>query len=212
MFSFVLSVLVISCAILLRRQYTVLRQFARSSFDLTAVAMQFDNVSTHLALNAPIPPNTIAEDRPDPFSFSACLLAKDVNIILPEWLAYHYTFLPLRRLIVAVDPMTETDPTPTLDLYRSLGVNITIWTNHTDAYWVDGKDYWLKSDYVITNETIYKKIRDRHKHRQKIFYKGCLQQLHREGRSWTALVDADEYIAFNHICTSKTKFWHRIQS
>eukprot|EP00984_Skeletonema_dohrnii_P032193 scaffold25805_cov78-Skeletonema_dohrnii-CCMP3373.AAC.1 len=28
--------------------------------------------------------------------WSACLLIKDNNIILPEWLAYHYTVLPLR--------------------------------------------------------------------------------------------------------------------
>ena len=41
-------------------------------------------------------------------SWSACLLLKDNNIILPEWLAYHYTVLPLRRLIVAVDPSSKT--------------------------------------------------------------------------------------------------------
>lgn len=38
-----------------------------------------------------------ADDDPKPpFFFSACLLIKDNNIILPEWLAYHYTVLPLR--------------------------------------------------------------------------------------------------------------------
>jgi len=46
--------------------------------------------------------NNHKEDRPLPFSFSACLLIKDNNIILPEWLAYHYTVLPLRRLIKQV--------------------------------------------------------------------------------------------------------------
>ena len=28
-----------------------------------------------------------------PFTFGACLLIKDDNQILPEWLAYHYTVL-----------------------------------------------------------------------------------------------------------------------
>ena len=50
-----------------------------------------------------------------PFAFSACLLIKDNNIILPEWLAYHYTVLPLRRLIVAVDTLSHTDPSQILD-------------------------------------------------------------------------------------------------
>jgi len=47
---------------------------------------------------------------PDSFSFpfSACLIIKDDNIILPEWMAYHYTILPLRRLIVGVDVMSYT--------------------------------------------------------------------------------------------------------
>lgn len=35
---------------------------------------------------------------------SACLLVKDENNNLPEWIAYHYHNLPLRYLVVAVDP------------------------------------------------------------------------------------------------------------
>jgi len=50
----------------------------------------------------PILPSSIS------FPFSACLIIKDDNIILSEWLAYHYTILPLRRLIVGVDVMSYT--------------------------------------------------------------------------------------------------------
>ena len=67
--------------------------------------------------------------------WSACLLIKDNNIILPEWLAYHYTVLPLRRLIVAVDPTSKTDPRYIFDQYKSIGMNVTVWTD--DDYWVD---------------------------------------------------------------------------
>ena len=49
------------------------------------------------------------EDQQLPFTFSACLMIKDNNILLPEWLAYHYTVLPLRRLIVGVDTLSHTD-------------------------------------------------------------------------------------------------------
>jgi len=38
--------------------------------------------------------------------FSGCLLIKDMNHLLPEWLAYHYTVLPMHRLILAVDPVS----------------------------------------------------------------------------------------------------------
>jgi hypothetical protein len=63
-----------------------------------------------------------------PFSFSACLLVKDDNKILPEWLAYHYEVLPLRRLIIAIDPLSTTSPEPILQAYRKIGMNITVST------------------------------------------------------------------------------------
>ena len=43
-------------------------------------------------------------------SFSICLLMKDDNDILPEWIAYHYHSLQLRHLIVAIDPYSTTSP------------------------------------------------------------------------------------------------------
>ena len=138
----------------------------------------------------------IEDYRPQPFSFSACLLIKDNNILLPEWLAYHYTVLPLRRLIVGVDPLSHTDPTPIFDSYGSIGMNISIWTN--DSFWVDGYEAHEKKDFSITNETDHEGLRIRYKYRQKVFYKSCMQQLHDENRSWTILIDTDEYLAFNY--------------
>merc|ERR1740124_1124009 len=35
---------------------------------------------------------------------AVCLLIRDDNDRLPEWLAYHYQMLPLLHLVVAVDP------------------------------------------------------------------------------------------------------------
>lgn len=64
-----------------------------------------------------------------PFPMAACLIIKDQSRLLPEWLAYHYTFLPLRRLIVSVDPFSVTDPTSTLNMWQELGLNVTIWVS-----------------------------------------------------------------------------------
>jgi hypothetical protein len=69
-------------------------------------------------------------NKPSPqpaFNFSACLLIKDDNQILPEWIAYHYTVLPLRHLIVAVDPFSLTSPKPILDEFSRLGMDIEVW-------------------------------------------------------------------------------------
>ena len=125
-----------------------------------------------------------------PFAFSACLLIKDNNIILPEWLAYHYTVLPLRRLIVAVDTLSHTDPSPILDSYRSIGMNITVWKNESL--------YYPNNPYVVTDRTDGSTLKNRYNSIQSNFYTSCLQQLQKEGMTWTAVVDTDEYIAFNY--------------
>ena len=129
--------------------------------------------------------------------WSACLLIKDSNIILPEWLAYHYTTLPLRRLIVAIDPKSTFDPSYIFNQYESIGMNTTIWTD--DDYWVDGPRFHEKRNFTITNDTLPAYAQDRLVYRQKIFYHGCLMQLKEEKQKWTAVIDADEYIAFNYL-------------
>lgn len=139
-------------------------------------------------------------DENYPWTFSACLLIKDQNMLLPEWLAFHYTVLPLRRLIVGIDPHSITDPEPILDLYSSIGMNITIWRNESE-YWQDwgGNKPNDKLDFQLTNTSSWIEKRDRHRKRQRRFYAGCLQRLRDEGRTWTAVIDADEYLAFNHF-------------
>lgn len=142
---------------------------------------------------------TNVEDKPTPFSFSACLLIKDDNVLLPEWLAYHYTFLPLRRLIVAVDPLSHTTPEPIFEKYRSIGMNITVWTNESTYWWKErAMAEHERLDFVAKNTTTHQILHWRHRYRQKVFYTACLQQLYREGRTWTAFVDTDEYVTFNH--------------
>ena len=139
------------------------------------------------------------EDEPTPFSFSACLLIKDDNVLLPEWLAYHYTFLPLRRLIVAIDPSSHTTPEHIFEKYRAIGMKITVWTKDATYWWKERvmADH-ERVNWVATNETTHKILHWRHRYRQKVFYTACFQQLHKEGRTWTAVIDSDEFVAFNH--------------
>ena len=103
---------------------------------------------------------------------------------------------------MAVDPLSITDPSSILDLYKSLGMNITVWKNDS-IYWKDGRAPHEKLAFVITNETDFKTVRYRYKHRQNVFYASCLQELHNEGSNWTIVVDTDEYIAFNYYDESE---------
>jgi hypothetical protein len=61
----------------------------------------------------------------DDSSFSACLLVMDENFRLQEWIAYAYLTLPLRYLVVTVDPKSKFSPTEKLDIFRS-ELNMTI--------------------------------------------------------------------------------------
>ena len=120
-------------------------------------------------------------------SFSACLLVMDENFRLYEWLAYHYHVLPLRYVVIAVDPGSVLSPEPVLDLFRNeLNMTIITWT---DSDFVD----WEPLPPNTSSEESYQ----RYVMRQRRFLGKCMEHLYQEGLSWTALWDVDEYIIFN---------------
>jgi hypothetical protein len=78
---------------------------------------------------------------------SSCLMWMDDNHYLVEWLAYHHTVLPLRRLIICIDPKSQTSPLSLLERYLSRGLmNITVW-NEDDFFPKEIRDQW-KEDPV----------------------------------------------------------------
>jgi hypothetical protein len=56
----------------------------------------------------------------------------DDTIKLTEWLAYHYTVLPLSHLIVAIDPASvlTTEIQAVLKLWKTR-IHVKVWTNDT---------------------------------------------------------------------------------
>ncbi len=76
-----------------------------------------------------------------------CLLIKDDNDILPEWVAYHYHVFQMRRLIVAVDPDSKTSPLDVLQAWTQnfdyFGLDVTIWNDedYTPEFFYKTKDY-----------------------------------------------------------------------
>jgi hypothetical protein len=151
-------------------------------------------------------------------SFSACLLTMDDNHFLIEWLAYHYHTLPLRHLIVAVDPRSKTSPSHIFDKWRHRNGNRNNNNNHHHGMGMMVIDEWSDRDYFNTTEEdiTVKKLKfpklsratNLHRLRQTTFYEECLRSLKRQGRSWTLLIDTDEYLAYNthtdhHLIISK---------
>ena len=125
---------------------------------------------------------------------SACLIIKDDNPMLIEWLAYHYQVLPLRHLIVASDPSSLTKPTDILDRWRRLipDLNILKWTekdyqfNRTWANSKGGDDPFLIAEYSLVA-------------RQRGFYSSCASYFKEHKRTWVFIFDVDEYVVFNTL-------------
>ena len=91
-----------------------------------------------------------------------CLLIKDDNDILPEWVAYHYHVFQMRRLIVAVDPDSKTSPLDVLqgwiENFDYFGLDVTIWNDedYTPEFFYKTKDYSklpnsVKKSVVLVN-------------------------------------------------------------
>jgi hypothetical protein len=131
--------------------------------------------------------------------FSACLMIMDDNAHLIEWLAYHYQMLPLRRLIIAVDPRSETSPNEILQRWQTQQdpskhhrmIEITTWSD------VDFMPPHNMDAHKKIPDWQTERITDLHRKRQEHFYARCMSRLHYEGKGWTALFDTDEYILAN---------------
>jgi hypothetical protein len=131
-------------------------------------------------------------------SFSACLMFMDDNAHLIEWLGYHYHTLPLRRLIIGIDPRSQTLPTNILERWAGR-IEITEWTDvdfmppHEMSAHVEMQ---LKEDAVSAqqNDALLTAL---FRHRQEEFYTRCMARLKYEGKKWVSFVDTDEYITVN---------------
>jgi hypothetical protein len=137
-------------------------------------------------------------------SFSACVLVMDDNHRLVEWLAYHYHVLPLRYLVIAVDPRSKTSPTLILNRWREMGLYVEEWTDYQ----------FMRKDLarnVVTDEAELHIKRDRHRMRQKNFFRQCLIDMKQANRTYTMLIDTDEFLTYNHQGRDLFEAWETKQ-
>jgi hypothetical protein len=128
---------------------------------------------TYLLLQKPNKPPPPAQEtiRWSPYNsstfMSSCLLWMDDNHYLVEWLAYHYTVLPLRRLILCIDPKSQTSPLSIVERYSSRGLmNVTIW--YEDDFYP--KEIRNQSRNVLDPVLLFRR-------RQKNCYLQCMKTL-----------------------------------
>eukprot|EP00980_Cylindrotheca_fusiformis_P014850 scaffold4050_cov55-Cylindrotheca_fusiformis.AAC.2 len=133
-------------------------------------------------------------------AFSACLIWMDDNHRLPEWLSYHYFTMPLRNLIIAVDPHSN-DQLPKIQKEWFSLMNITIWHDH---------------DYINTKENLRREPRDdsqklerKHNTRQKLFFQECTRHLQKRNQKFAMYLDTDEFITISDEYYAKNGDAHK---
>ena len=146
-------------------------------------------------------------------TMAACLYIMDDTIRLTEWVAYHYTVLPLRRLIVAVDPKSQRPDkiARVLDRWRNY-IQLDVMYNDS---WIELKedegwnrqvyfrnprtDQLEKRPWLVEGKSDHFKSQE-HKRRQNSFIAKCLHKLGTEhDHRWALIMDSDEYLVYNYI-------------
>jgi hypothetical protein len=140
-------------------------------------------------------------------SIAGCLFIMDDTIRLLEWLAYHYTVLPLSHLMVAIDPNSkQTDRI--MEILDSWKGKINIKAYRNDTEWLDLPwDYGYSRSIRHPNGELMTWYREKsseiyfgqvHKRRQNYFCVHCMRHMKQQGMDWTIITDSDEYLMFNY--------------
>lgn len=146
--------------------------------------------------------------------FGACLMFKDDMDLLPEWIAYHYTILPLRYLILGVDVGNQQDPRPYLQQWNALGLQYKVVSLGADDS--GGNGNIKMTSRTTTNTTLNvqqcagSNLHGNHSEttaleahhafvdRQKVFVQQCTMQMQAWNVHWTTFIDSDEFITYNN--------------
>jgi hypothetical protein len=104
--------------------------------------------------------------------------------------------LPMQYLVVAVDPHSETSPSPILEFWRRRHVDLQIveW-NATDIY----KGRWKERGKLEAHKTVasMKNSLVHYLQMQNMFLRNCLRHMKQVNRTWVAVLDSDEFLHFN---------------
>lgn len=72
--------------------------------------------------------------------------------------------------------------------------------------WTD-EDFWRDDLMEMPTNASFQMKRDRHRGRQKYFYRSCLVHLKEINKTWVALHDSDEFLVYNHAGGEAYEAW-----
>lgn len=129
-------------------------------------------------------------------SFGACLMIKEDNSLLYEWLAYHYTVLPLRHVFVGSDEGNKQNPEDVLSRWVTAETGL--------EYWIVNATEFVNRHPQTGNQR--KKYANEHEeahhlfvHRQRSFITTCVEFMKAQGLRWVTFIDTDEFLVMNRI-------------
>ena len=94
--------------------------------------------------------------------------------------------------VIAVDPRSKTSPKHVLDRWASY-MTIVRWN---DRHFMSHQ--WMPENRDVVNENDATAKFVLHRERQRHFYPTCLAALRAANRTWTMVIDIDEYAVQNH--------------
>lgn len=136
--------------------------------------------------------------------FGACVLSKDDNGNLQEWLPYHYTLLPLRYLLVGVDEDSVEDPNDVLRRWNKADLGLNIKLANASEFVNLFSEFAPKKQRreKQQNQTEIKLAVEAHqllKHKQQAFIAYCTRHMKQLGVQWVSMWDTDEFLVVNRI-------------
>ena len=194
------------------KESTAISPSSVKGVSLTHVALQEAKIATILYDNLPHSKPAVRTTKlPRIYqtskSIAGCLFIMDDTIRLLEWLAYHYTVLPLSHLMVAIDPNSK-HADKIMEILDSWKGKIHIKAYKNDTEWLDLPwDYGYSRSIRHPNGQLMTWYREKsseiyfgqvHKRRQNYFCVHCMRYMKQQGMDWTIITDSDEYLMFNY--------------
>lgn len=129
-------------------------------------------------------------------SFGACLMLKEDNDLLWEWLAYHYTVLPLRYVFVGSDLGNIHDPNDVLQRWTQAKTGLQFWIVNATQFIFRFADFMA----IHKHEEDEKEFAHHYFiHRQRGFVTTCTEFFRSMNVSWVTFIDSDEFLVLNRI-------------
>lgn len=165
-----------------------------------------DTIVTNTLVSSTLPHgDTHQKKRKD--TFGACVMVKDDNDLLYEWIAYHYTVLPLGMLVVGSDIGNTQDPAQVLRRWDKAGIpDFRYWILQPDDF-IHRHGAYNQSTTALSSKRDLSEndIRNLNHHaliqRQKGFLTTCTELLKKQGAQWVVYIDTDEFVTLNPLAT-----------